>query len=64
MFGPMVYLVLTGVFDTRVAILVVLVIIVAGTILLRWVEVEEGHSIATHEDLALQPAAPRDEAET
>ncbi len=55
---------LTGVFDTRVAILAVLVIIVAGTILLRWVDVEEGQSIATHEDLTLQPAAPRDEAET
>ena len=60
-FGPMVYLLLTGVFDTRVAILAVLVLIVAGTIMLRWVDVEEGRSLATHENLAPQTAAPMDD---
>ena len=60
-FGPMVYLLLTGVFDTRVAILAVLALIVAGTIMLRWVDVEEGRSLATHENLAPQTAAPMDD---
>ena len=48
--GPMVYLVFTGIYDTRMALLVVLVIIVAGTLLLRWVDVEEGLRVATEED--------------
>jgi UMF1 family MFS transporter len=49
-FGPMVYLLFTGIYDTRMAILAVLVIIVAGTVTLRWVDVEEGRSVATEED--------------
>ena len=49
-FGPMVYLVFTGIYDTRMAILVILVIIMLGTSLLRWVDVEQGRSVAVQED--------------
>ena len=60
-FGPMLYLVFTGVYDTRMAILVVLLIILAGTVLLRWVDVEQGRAVASEEDLAaLQTAPPGD----
>jgi UMF1 family MFS transporter len=56
-FGPMVYLLFTGVYDTRMAILVVLLIILAGTITLRWVDVEKGLEVASEEDLALRATA-------
>ena len=49
-FGPMIYLVITGIYDTRLAILAILVIIVAGTVVLRWVDVEEGRVVAMQED--------------
>ena len=48
--GPMVYLLLTGVSDTRMAVFVVLLIIVAGTILLRWIDPDKGHAAAAEED--------------
>ena len=50
MLGPMVYLLLTGVSDTRMAVFVVLLIIVAGTILLRWIDPDKGHAAAAEED--------------
>jgi UMF1 family MFS transporter len=49
-FGPMIYLLVTGIYDTRLAILAILVIIVAGTVALRWVDVEEGRGVAMRED--------------
>ena len=55
-FGPMVYLLATGFFDTRAAILAVLLFIVAGTIILRWVDVEDGREAATRQGPVLQPA--------
>ena len=48
--GPMMYLIFTGIYDTRMAVLAVLVIIVAGTVLLRWVDVEKGRGVAERED--------------
>ena len=48
--GPMVYIVFTGIYDSRTAILMVLFIIVAGTLILRWVNVEEGLAVAAEED--------------
>lgn len=49
-FGPMVYLLFTGIYDARMAILAVLGLILAGTVILRWVDVEEGRSVATEEE--------------
>ena len=49
-FGPTIYIVATAVFDTRVAVTSILVIIVAGTIVLRWVDVAEGARVAAEED--------------
>ena len=49
-FGPTIYIVATAVFDTRVAVTSILVIIIAGTIVLRWVDVAEGARIAAEED--------------
>jgi hypothetical protein len=46
----MLYLIFTGIYDTRVAILVLLVIIVVGTILLKWVNVNDGRLVAESED--------------
>tara|TARA_B100001123_G_scaffold202041_1_gene229243 strand:+ start:35993 stop:37738 length:1746 start_codon:yes stop_codon:yes gene_type:complete len=49
-FGPLLYVFVTGVLDTRSAILSILVIIIAGTIVLRWVNVESGIKTAISED--------------
>ena len=54
-FGPMLYLIFTGIYDTRVAILVLLVIIVVGTILLKWVNVNDGRLVAESEDRSAKP---------
>ena len=55
-FGPMVYVVVTGVYDTRVAIFALLSIIVVGTLLLVRVNVEEGVEAAKEEDRRLSSA--------
>jgi MFS-type transporter involved in bile tolerance (Atg22 family) len=39
-FGPRVYLLFTGVYDTRMAVFVALLIIVGSTLLLPWVDPE------------------------
>ena len=52
-FGPMVYVLVTGVYDTRVAILALLSIIGVGTLLLVRVNVEEGVAVAAEEDRKL-----------
>ncbi len=49
-FGPLLYVAATAVFDTRVAITSILIILVAGTIMLRWVNVAEGERLAAQED--------------
>ena len=45
-FGPTLYILVTAVFDTRVAVTSILAIIIAGTIVLRWVDVEDGSRVA------------------
>ena len=57
-FGPMIYVIATAVFDTRVAVTAILLIIVAGTILLRWVNVEEGARVAEMENRRVQGGHP------
>ena len=52
-FGPMVYVLVTGVYNTRVAILALLSIIGVGTLLLTRVNVEEGVAVAQEEDRRL-----------
>ena len=49
-FGPTLYIAATAAFDTRVAVTSILLIIVAGTIVLRWVDVESGARVAMAED--------------
>ena len=49
-FGPMIYIAATALFDTRVAVLSILLIIVIGTVMLRWVDVAEGTRVAAEED--------------
>ena len=49
-FGPTLYIVATAVFDTRVAVTSILLIIVAGTIVLRWVDVGKGTRVAEAEE--------------
>ena len=49
-FGPTLYIAATAAFDTRVAVTSILIIIVAGTIVLRWVDVAEGARVAVAED--------------
>ena len=49
-FGPILYVVVTSVLDTRMAVLSILVLIVAGGILLRWVDVSAGALAADDED--------------
>ena len=49
-FGPRVYLLFTGVYDTRMAVFVALLIIVASTVVIRWVDPEKGRIAAAEED--------------
>ena len=49
-FGPMMYIIVTSVFDTRAAITSILIIIIAGAVLLRWVDVQAGARAAQLED--------------
>ena len=49
-FGPLLYVIVTGMFDTRVAVASILTIIIAGTIMLIWVDVAEGVRTAAEED--------------
>ena len=49
-FGPTLYLLVTGIFDTRAAILAILIIIAVGTFLLQRVDTEEGRAVAAEED--------------
>lgn len=53
-FGPTLYIAATAAFDTRVAVTSILLIIVLGTILLRFVDVAEGTRVAIAHDAAGQ----------
>ena len=55
-FGPTLYIFATAVFDTRVAITSILLIIVAGTIVLKWVDVAEGVRVAAREEARIRNA--------
>ena len=48
--GPIIYVVVTGILDTRVAVFSILILIVAGGIVLRWVDVRAGARAADEED--------------
>jgi UMF1 family MFS transporter len=52
--GPILYIAATSLFDTRVAVVSILLIIVAGTILLRRVDVNEGIRVAASEEARTQ----------
>lgn len=49
-FGPLLYVAVTGLVDTRVAVLSIMGLVVAGGIVLRWVNIREGARIADEED--------------
>ncbi|MDP6906879.1 MAG: MFS transporter [Candidatus Thalassarchaeaceae archaeon] len=49
-FGPAVYTILSVTFDSRVAIASLAMFIIAGTVMMRWVDVEDGIAVATAED--------------
>ena len=49
-FGPILYIIVTSAFDTRSAITSILVIIIAGTVVLKWVDVQAGTRTADEED--------------
>ena len=49
-FGPTLYVFLTAAFDARVAVTSIIVIIIAGMIVLRWVDVAAGARVAAAED--------------
>lgn len=53
-FGPTLYVFATAVFDTRVAVVSILLLIAAGTVVLRWVNVEEGARVAAAEEARLR----------
>ena len=60
-FGPIMYVVATSVFDTRVAIASILLIIVVGTIMLKWVDVREGTRVALEEEARILRGNPKTE---
>ena len=45
-FGPILYVLVTGILDTRVAVLAIMVLIVAGVVVLRWVDMAAGIRMA------------------
>ena len=49
-FGPILYVFATSVYDTRVAVASILIMLISGAIVLRWVNVEEGAEAAAAED--------------
>ncbi len=49
-FGPTLYLLVTGIYDTRAAILAILIIIAVGSVLLQRVDTEEGRAVAVEQD--------------
>ena len=49
-FGPLLYVLVTGVLDSRVAILAILALIIAGGVMLKWVDVQEGTRVAGEVD--------------
>ena len=49
-FGPILYVVVTSVVDTRVAVFSIMALIVVGGIMLRWVDVRAGALAADEED--------------
>ena len=57
-FGPMLYIVATAVFDTRVAVTSILMIIVAGAIVLSRVDVAEGARVAEAENRQAGETSP------
>ena len=52
-FGPMMYVVATSLFDTRIAVTSIVIIILSGTIILNWVDVKSGIQVADEEDRKL-----------
>ena len=61
-FGPILYVVVTGVLDTRVGVLAIMALIVAGGIVLRWVDVGNGARAADEEDARRNAEAGPDPA--
>ena len=53
-FGPTLYVFVTAAFDARVAVTAIIVIILAGAIALRWVDVAEGVRVAAIEDAKVE----------
>lgn len=53
-FGPMMYVIVTSIFDTRVAVTSILVIIIVGTVMLKSVNVSDGIKVAKAEDKRIQ----------
>ncbi len=51
-FGPMLYVFVSTAFDTRLAVVSICVIIAAGAVVLRWVDVAAGERTAAAEDAA------------
>ena len=51
--GPTMYILFTSMFDQRIAVSSLLLIIIAGTILLKWVDVSKGSEAAKSEDSLL-----------
>ena len=49
-FGPLLYVVVTGLLDTRVAVFSIMALIVVGGVLLHWVDVRSGAKAADDED--------------
>ncbi len=56
-FGPILYVVVTGVLDTRMAVLSIMVLIIAGRVILKWVDVTAGSQAADEEDARLYAQA-------
>ena len=48
--GPMLYFVISSGMDDRLGVLSILFIIVIGTIMMKWVDLEEGIKVAKEED--------------
>ena len=48
--GPWIYFLMSTAVDDRMGVLSILIIILIGTIMMKWVDVEEGIRVAAEED--------------
>ena len=59
--GPMVYTTLSVMYDSRVAIASLAILIISGTVMMKWVDVEDGIAVANEYDARVRGLSSSEE---